>query len=144
MAVPFAVFGALLAVWLRGLSNDLYLQIGLITLVGLAAKNAILIVEFAVLSRQRGRTIVEAAEEAAQLRFRPIVMTSLAFILGVVPLAISTGAGAASRHSIGTGVIGGMRSEEHTSELQSLMRISYAVFCLKKKKNTQTQTKDTV
>src|SRR3546814_7366931 len=130
MAVPFAVFGALLAVWLRGLSNDLYLQIGLITLVGLAAKNAILIVEFAVLSRQRGRTIVEAAEEAAQLRFRPIVMTSLAFILGVVPLAISTGAGAASRHSIGT------RSEEHTSELQSLMRISYAVFCLKQKTTT--------
>src|SRR3546814_18212241 len=108
MAVPFAVFGALLAVWLRGLSNDLYLQIGLITLVGLAAKNAILIVEFAVLSRQRGRTIVEAAEEAAQLRFRPIVMTSLAFILGVVPLALSTGAGAASRPSLGTGVIGGM------------------------------------
>ncbi len=107
-AVPFAVFGALLAVWLRGLSNDLYLQIGLITLVGLAAKNAILIVEFAVLSHQRGRNLAEAAEEAAKLRFRPIVMTSLAFILGVVPLAISTGAGAASRHSIGTGVIGGM------------------------------------
>src|SRR3546814_11085627 len=108
MAVPFAVFGALLAVWLRGLSNDLYLQIGLITLVGLAAKNAILIVEFAVLSRQRGRTIVEAAEEAAQLRFRPIVLTSLVFILGVVPLAISTGAGAARRPSPGPGVTGRM------------------------------------
>jgi multidrug efflux pump len=107
-AVPFAVFGALLAVWLRGLSNDVYLQVGLVTLVGLSAKNAILIVEFAVLSHQRGMSIVDAANEAAKLRFRPIVMTSLAFILGCVPLAISTGAGAASRHSIGTGVIGGM------------------------------------
>ncbi len=107
-AVPFAVFGALLAVWLRGLDNDVYFQIGLVTLIALAAKNAILIVEFAVMKREEGLPVMEAALEAARLRFRPIVMTSLAFILGCVPLAISTGAGAASRHSIGTGVIGGM------------------------------------
>jgi HAE1 family hydrophobic/amphiphilic exporter-1/multidrug efflux pump len=108
LAVPFAVFGAFVAVWLRGLYNDLYLQIGLVTLVGLAAKNAILIVEFAAHMHREGMALKDAAIEAARLRFRPIVMTSLAFILGVVPLAISTGAGAASRHSIGTGVIGGM------------------------------------
>ncbi|MFN4283124.1 MAG: efflux RND transporter permease subunit [Alphaproteobacteria bacterium] len=108
LAVPFAIFGALLAIWLRGLNNDVYFQIGLVTLVGLAAKNAILIVEFAVLKRREGLTAAEAALAGARLRFRPIIMTSLAFILGVVPLAISSGAGAASRHSIGTGVIGGM------------------------------------
>lgn len=107
-AVPFAVFGAILAVWLRGIQNDVYFQVGLVTLIGLAAKNAILIVEFAVLLRAEGKGIFDAALEAAKLRFRPIVMTSLAFILGCVPLAISTGAGSASRHSIGTGVIGGM------------------------------------
>ncbi|CAD5107285.1 efflux RND transporter permease subunit [Zestomonas carbonaria] len=108
-AVPFAVFGAILAIWLRGLNNDVYFQVGLVTLIGLAAKNAILIIEFAVLCREeRGMGIFEAALEASKLRFRPIVMTSLAFILGVVPLAISSGAGSASRHSIGTGVIGGM------------------------------------
>jgi HAE1 family hydrophobic/amphiphilic exporter-1/multidrug efflux pump len=108
LAVPFAVFGALLAVFLRGLENDIYFQIGLVTLVGLASKNAILIVEFAQMKAQQGMPLAEAAIEGARLRFRPIVMTSLAFILGVTPLAISTGAGAASRHSIGTGVIGGM------------------------------------
>ncbi|MDG9930521.1 multidrug efflux RND transporter permease subunit [Pseudomonas sp. GD04015] len=107
-AVPFAVFGAILAVWLRGIQNDVYFQVGLLTLIGLAAKNAILIVEFAVLLRAEGKGIFDAAFEAAKLRFRPIVMTSLAFILGVLPLAISSGAGSASRHSIGTGVIGGM------------------------------------
>jgi len=108
LAVPFAVFGALLAVFLRGQENDLYFQIGLVTLVGLASKNAILIVEFAQLKVQEGWSLVEAAVEGARLRFRPIVMTSLTFILGVLPLAIGGGAGAASRHSIGTGVIGGM------------------------------------
>jgi HAE1 family hydrophobic/amphiphilic exporter-1/multidrug efflux pump len=108
LAVPFAVFGAFLAVFLRGLENDIYFQIGMVTLVGLASKNAILIVEFAQLKVQEGMPVAEAAIEGARLRFRPIVMTSLAFILGVTPLALSSGAGAASRHSIGTGVIGGM------------------------------------
>jgi HAE1 family hydrophobic/amphiphilic exporter-1/multidrug efflux pump len=108
MAVPFALFGAFLAVFLRGQQNDLYFQIGLVTLVGLASKNAILIVEFAQLKVQEGMSLTEAAVEGARLRFRPIVMTSLAFILGVMPLALSGGAGAGSRHSIATGVIGGM------------------------------------
>lgn len=108
LAVPFAVFGALLGTWLRGLSNDIYFQIALVALVGLAAKNAILIVEFAVLLKEQGLPKAQAAVQAAQLRFRPIVMTSLAFILGCVPLMISSGAGAASRHSIGTAVVFGM------------------------------------
>ena len=108
LAVPFAVFGALLGTWLRGLSNDIYFQIALVALVGLAAKNAILIVEFAVLLKEQGEDKVKAAVDAAKLRFRPIVMTSLAFILGCVPLMISSGAGAASRHSIGTAVVFGM------------------------------------
>jgi multidrug efflux pump subunit AcrB len=106
--VPFAVFGAILAIWLRGIENDVYFQVGLVTLIGLAAKNAILIVEFASERHRAGAPAFDAALEAARLRFRPIVMTSLAFILGVLPLAISTGAGSASRHSVGTGVIGGM------------------------------------
>ena len=108
MALPFGTFGALAAVWLRGLTNDVYFQIGLVTLLGLAAKNAILIVEYASLKRGEGYSTAAAAIEAARLRFRPIVMTSLAFILGVVPLAISTGAGAGARISAGTGVMGGM------------------------------------
>ena len=108
MAVPFAIFGALAGTWARGLSNDIYFQIALVALVGLAAKNAILIVEFAVMLKQQGYQTAQAAVQAAELRFRPIVMTSLAFILGCVPLAISTGAGAASRHSIGTAVVFGM------------------------------------
>jgi multidrug efflux pump subunit AcrB len=108
LAVPFAVFGALLAVFLRGLENDIYFQIGLVTLVGLASKNAILIVQFAQLKLREGVPLVEAAVEGARLRMRPILMTSLAFVFGVLPLAVSSGAGAGSRHSIGTGVIGGM------------------------------------
>ncbi|AWY38924.1 multidrug efflux RND transporter permease subunit [Pseudomonas putida] len=108
MAVPFALFGALLAVLLRGLSNDVYFQIGLTMLVALAAKNAILIFEFAVLNRESGMSAYDAAMTAAKERLRPIVMTSLAFILGCVPLAIAVGASENSRHSIGTGVIGGM------------------------------------
>ncbi len=108
MAVPFALLGALLAIVLRGIPNDVYFQIGLLTLIALAAKNAILIVEFAVELHHGGKSLYDAAVEAARLRFRPIVMTSFAFILGVVPLAIATGASANSRHSIGTGVIGGM------------------------------------
>ena len=108
LSVPFAVLGSLLATWLRGIENDLYFQVGLVTLIGLAAKNAILIVEFAVMKVQEGLTYAEAAVEAAKMRFRPIVMTSLAFTFGVLPLALSTGAGAGSRHAIGTGMVGGM------------------------------------
>ena len=118
LALPFGTFGALAAVWVGGyvnmflgrapLANDVYFQIGLVTLLGLAAKNAILIVEFAVLKVREGYSAAAAAIEAARLRFRPILMTSLAFILGVLPLVISTGAGAGARHSVGTGVMGGM------------------------------------
>jgi multidrug efflux pump len=108
LAVPFAMFGAILATLLRGLENDIYFQIGLLVLAGLAAKNAILIVEFALQKQKEGMALVDAALEAAKIRLRPIIMTSLAFTLGVIPLAISSGAGAASRHAIGTGVIGGM------------------------------------
>ncbi|HYB49947.1 MAG TPA: multidrug efflux RND transporter permease subunit [Burkholderiaceae bacterium] len=108
MAVPFAILGALAAIALRGIPNDVYFQIGLLTLIGLGAKNAILIVEFAVeLNRKENLSFFDAAAEAARLRLRPIVMTSFAFVLGTVPLAIATGASANSRHSIGTGVIGG-------------------------------------
>jgi HAE1 family hydrophobic/amphiphilic exporter-1/multidrug efflux pump len=108
LAVPFAVLGALVAVLVRGMSNDIYFQIGLVVLIGLAAKNAILIVEFASQKQAEGMPLLEAAVEAARLRFRPIIMTSLAFVLGVVPLAIATGAGASARRSMGTGVFGGM------------------------------------
>lgn len=108
MAVPFAICGALLATWGRGLENDVYFQVGMVTLVGLSAKNAILIIEFAVENMHAGMSVVDAAVDAARQRLRPIVMTSLAFILGCVPMAIATGAGANSLHAIGTGVIGGM------------------------------------
>jgi len=108
MALPFGTFGALAAVWLRGMTNDVYFQIGLVTLLGLAAKNAILIVEYALLKNQEGLSPSAAAVEAARLRFRPILMTSLAFILGVTPLAFSSGAGAGARTAVGTGVMGGM------------------------------------
>ncbi|MEY3909647.1 MAG: Efflux pump rane transporter BepE [Pseudomonadota bacterium] len=108
MAVPFALTGALIAVMVRGMPNDIYFQIGLITLIGLAAKNAILIVEFASQKMEEGMPIMEAALEAARLRFRPIVMTSMAFVFGIVPLVVATGAGASARQSMGTGVFGGM------------------------------------
>jgi multidrug efflux pump len=108
MAVPFALTGALIAVMIRGMPNDIYFQIGLITLIGLAAKNAILIVEFASQKMEEGMPLMEAAVEAARLRFRPIVMTSMAFVFGIVPLVFATGAGAAARQSMGTGVFGGM------------------------------------
>ncbi len=107
-AVPFGIFGAIAATYFRELSNDVYFQVALVTLIGLAAKNAILIVEFAVEAWRGGRSLSVAALHASRLRFRPIIMTSLAFIMGCVPLAISTGAGANSRHAIGTAVIGGM------------------------------------
>ena len=135
LALPFGTFGALAAIWINNLlpmpyymatgipwlqgllaplagiarlSNDVYFQIGLVTLLGLAAKNAILIVEYAVLKYHEGLSASAAAVEAARLRFRPILMTSLAFIFGVLPLALSSGAGAGARHSVGTGVMGGM------------------------------------
>ena len=108
LALPFGIFGALAAVYLRNFTNDVYFQIGLVTLLGLSAKNAILIVEFATVKVHEGWSPVAAAIEASRLRFRPILMTSLAFILGVMPLAFSSGAGAAARQSIGTGVLGGM------------------------------------
>ena len=108
LALPFGTFGALIAVWVVGMTNDVYFQIGLVTLLGLASKNAILIVEYALMKHQQGWSASTAALEAARLRFRPIIMTSLAFILGVVPLVLSSGAGAGARHSVGTGVMGGM------------------------------------
>ena len=108
LAVPMALLGALGAQWMRGLQNDVFCQVGLVMLVGLSSKNAILIVEFAEQLRQRGTPLVEAAVQSASIRLRPILMTSLAFILGVVPLVIATGAGENGRHSVGTTVFGGM------------------------------------
>jgi multidrug efflux pump len=111
MAVPFGILGALTANWLRGLENDVYFQIGLLVLIGLGAKNAILRVSFAVELRKQGKSIMDATIEAGEQRLRPIIMTSLAFAFGVLPLAIAMGAGANARHSIGTGIIGGMIGE---------------------------------
>jgi HAE1 family hydrophobic/amphiphilic exporter-1 len=108
LAVPMAVLGALLALMSRGMANDVYCQIGLVLLIGLSAKNAILIVEFAEQLRAKGRTIILAAMEAGELRLRPILMTSFAFILGVMPLTVATGAGALGRRSVGTTIVGGM------------------------------------
>jgi multidrug efflux pump len=110
-AVPFGILGALLLNWLRGLENDVYFQIGLLVLIGLGAKNALLRVTFAVDLRKQGRSLMDATIEAGEMRLRPIIMTSLAFVLGVLPLAIAMGVGANSRHSIGTGIIGGMLGE---------------------------------
>jgi multidrug efflux pump len=108
LVVPLGVLGVLLGVSLRGMANDVYFQVGLITIIGLSAKNAILIIEFAKDLQAQGKSVVESALAAAHLRFRPIVMTSLAFILGVVPLALASGASSASQRAIGTGVISGM------------------------------------
>ncbi|OHB29055.1 MAG: hypothetical protein A2790_17130 [Phenylobacterium sp. RIFCSPHIGHO2_01_FULL_69_31] len=110
LVIPLGVVGALLATSLRGLSNDIYFQVGLLTTMGLAAKNAILIVEFAKDRFEAGAPLVEATLEAVRIRLRPIIMTSLAFMFGVLPLAISNGPGSSSQHAIGTGVIGGMLS----------------------------------
>ncbi|HEX9078663.1 MAG TPA: efflux RND transporter permease subunit, partial [Desulfuromonadaceae bacterium] len=110
-AVPFGVLGALLFNWMRGLQNDVYFQIGLLVLIGLGAKNALLRVTFAVDLRKQGKSVMDATIEAGELRLRPIIMTSLAFIFGVLPLALAMGAGANARHSIGTGIIGGMIGE---------------------------------
>jgi multidrug efflux pump len=108
LIVPLTLLGTVLFTMARGLSDDVFFKIGLVTVIGLAAKNAILIVEYAVAARQEGKSLRESIVTAARLRFRPILMTSLAFILGVFPLFISSGAGANARHAIGTGVIGGM------------------------------------
>jgi HAE1 family hydrophobic/amphiphilic exporter-1 len=108
LAVPMAVLGALLLVSARGISDDVYVQIGLVMLIGLSAKNSILIVEFAEQQLDHGRSIIEAAIVASELRLRPILMTSFAFILGMLPLCFATGAGAMGRHSVGTAVVGGM------------------------------------
>ncbi|HCL4314696.1 TPA: multidrug efflux RND transporter permease subunit MexD, partial [Pseudomonas aeruginosa] len=110
LIVPIGAIGAVLAVMVSGMSNDVYFKVGLITIIGLSAKNAILIVEFAKELWEQGHSLRDAAIEAARLRFRPIIMTSMAFILGVIPLALASGAGAASQRAIGTGVIGGMLS----------------------------------
>ena len=110
LVVPLGIIGAVLAVTLRVMANDVFFKVGLITIIGLSAKNAVLIIEFAKDLHAEGRSVVEAAVEAAKLRLRPILMTSVAFILGVVPMAIATGASSSSQHAIGTGVIGGMIS----------------------------------
>ncbi|MBW8464925.1 efflux RND transporter permease subunit, partial [Acidovorax sp.] len=108
LVVPLGVLGALLGVTLRGMPDDVYFKVGLIAVVGLSAKNAILIIEFAKDLQAQGKGLIEATLEAVHLRFRPIIMTSFAFILGVLPLAIAAGAGSASQRAIGTGVLGGM------------------------------------
>ena len=108
LSLPVATLGAYLGIWATGLENDIYYQIGLVTLIGLAAKNAILIVEFAKVQVDNGVDVVRAAIHAAQMRFRPILMTSLAFVLGMLPMVLASGPGSASRHSIGTGVFFGM------------------------------------
>ena len=133
LAVPFAVFGALCAVLVRNMPNDIYFQIGLVVLVGLSAKNAILIVEFAAQKREQGMGVFDAALTAARLRFRPIVMTSLAFILGVFPLVISSGAGAAARRSMGTGVFGGMLASTFIATIFVPMFFSWLSVGIKKR-----------
>jgi multidrug efflux pump len=110
LVVPLGVIGALVATWARGLENDVYFQVGLLTVIGLSAKNAILIVEFANEINSKGRDLLESTLEASKQRLRPILMTSLAFIFGVLPMVISNGAGSSSQHAVGTGVMGGMIS----------------------------------
>jgi multidrug efflux pump len=142
-AVPFGVFGAVAAMWLRDMANDVYFQIALVTLVGLAAKNAILIVEFAAEAWREGRSLDVAALRASRLRFRPIIMTSLAFIMGCLPLAISSGAGANSRHAIGTAVIGGMLAATCIATLfvpfffKNIMVFSQKIFGTRREDGTQ-------
>jgi multidrug efflux pump len=110
LVVPIGILGALAAVYMRGLTNDIYFKVGLIVIIGLAAKNAILIIQFALDLQHKGHELVDATLEACRLRFRPILMTSIAFVLGVLPLVVSSGAGANGRHALGTGVMGGMIS----------------------------------
>ena len=107
---PLGLIGAVIAVWIRGIPNDIFFKVGLITIIGLSAKNAILIVEFAKMLKEEGMTLIEATVAAAKLRLRPILMTSLAFTAGVIPLVIASGASSETQHAIGTGVFGGMVS----------------------------------
>jgi multidrug efflux pump subunit AcrB len=108
LSIPFGMTGAYIALWITGQNNDVFFQIGLLTLVALAAKNAILVIQFAEEERKGGKSIYDATISAARLRYRPMMMTSLAFVFGILPLALSSGAGAESRHSIGIGILGGM------------------------------------
>ena len=110
LVVPLGLIGAVIAVWIRGIPNDIFFKVGLITIIGLSAKNAILIVEFAKMLKEEGMTLIEATVAAAKLRLRPILMTSLAFTAGVIPLVIASGASSETQHAIGTGVFGGMVS----------------------------------
>ena len=110
LVVPLGMIGAVVAVWIRGIPNDIFFKVGLITIIGLSAKNAILIVEFAKMLKEEGMTLIEATVAAAKLRLRPILMTSLAFTAGVIPLVIATGASSETQHALGTGVFGGMIS----------------------------------
>ena len=134
LAIPYAVFGAFVSLWIRGSANDIYFQIGLLVLIGLTAKNAILIVEFAVLKMEEGMSPFDAAIEAAHLRLRPILMTSLAFVLGVMPLVFATGPGAAARHSMGTGVFGGMLAATFIATI--FVPVFFTWFVRKNKKGT--------
>lgn len=144
LIVPIGALGAVLMTSSLGMANDVYFKVGLITIIGLAAKNAILIVEFAKSLREQGYSLVDAATTAARLRFRPIVMTSLAFILGVVPLAIATGAGAASQRAIGTGVIGGMLSATILGVLFVPIFFVWVLSLFSKKKRCNTDNSQTV
>ncbi len=127
LVVPLGVIGAVAATWMRGLENDVYFQVGLLTIIGLSAKNAILIVEFANELNNRGKDLVEATLEASRQRLRPILMTSLAFIFGVLPMAISQGAGSGSQHAVGTGVMGGMISATVLAIFLCLCSLSWYV-----------------
>ena len=133
LAVPYAFLGAMVALWVRNSPNDIYFQIGLLVLIGLTAKNAILIVEFAAQKMEEGMSAFDAAVEAAALRLRPILMTSAAFVLGVVPLLLATGAGASARHSMGTGVFGGMLAATFISTI--FVPVFFTWFAKRSKRN---------
>lgn len=133
LAVPYAFLGAMAALWVRNSPNDIYFQIGLLVLIGLTAKNAILIEEFAAQKMEEGMSAFDAAVEAAALRLRPILMTSAAFVLGVVPLLLATGAGASARHSMGTGVFGGMLTATFISTI--FVPVFFTWFAKRSKRN---------